>query len=1282
MADESAARASDLLFGVLALQAGLISRGALFAAYHATLADPAPGLAAHLGEQGAVSHAQRTLIEGLVAEHRRRQRGDVEAALTAVLAARADRAALPPADDLAQWATLGFAGPSSDASFSATVADLGDGATIAGPDVATVPNAAAATVVGTMADMGFSVAEATVGRGLGERFEVVSQHASGGLGVVFLARDGELNREVALKRIKDRLADDPVSRARFLLEAEVTGGLEHPGVVPVYGLGTSADGRLYYAMRFIRGESLADAIAAFHADDALKLDPGARSLALRKLLRRFLDVCNTIEYAHGRGVLHRDIKPDNVMVGRYGETLVVDWGIAKVTGRTDPTRAAGERPLSPASGVGATETLAGTTIGTPAYMSPEQASGAIDALGPPSDVYSLGATLYTILTNKPAFEGRDLTAILIAVRNGTFPPPRERDRSIDPALEAICLKAMALLPAGRYPTARALADDLERWMADEPVSARPDPPSERVRRWMRRRRTAVTAGVAAVLVAMVGLAVVLVVQERSNRELRAANNEVQARFALAQKAIRTFHTGVTEDLLLSQKEFAELRDKLLRSARDFYGELEQQLKGRSDRASREALGRAYFEVGELTSTIGSKPDALEAHRRALQIRQSLARDEGATPASLAEVGRSMLAIGMLEKETGRLDESEADLTSGRVLLEGLPPGPTGAGDPEVLADLAVGYERLGLLLDQTGRSVNAMGAHERARDIRARLVKALPDEPRHQARLAKSYQDISELLNKADRTDDALASCEQARDLREALVAAHPAVKNYRFELAANASLLGVLLDKTGRTKEALASHVRAAELLEALVRASPTSAKFQDKLGGAHFHIAWLQTKTGQPDAAVASYGKARDIFRELAESNPKVPDYRSDAVAATVSLGSALVRVGRIDEALRTFEGERAVLDDLVKAQPTVPLYRDNLALIHGRIGKVLSDNGRWAESLAAFTRARDIQRALVTAEPAVAVYGANLAWSEHALGEELARAGRPAEALDAIGRARALLAKLSAANPDVPTYRAELAFTDLGAGQLLSEIGRSAEAEASCVRARDALRALAAAHPTVIGYRAGLAQSDIAVAALLVRSTHPADALEPLSRAAQTWDALMTSSPSIVAYPRGLVEARRALGDLFTRLGRFDRAAAEYETARALARANAAAFPLVADFPVEAALCDEGLGVLALRDGHADDAVERFRHAALALAALPRPRAADLYACSRNRARLLALEPGPGRHVDVDAAEVVATLRRAIAAGFRDAPALAAEPAFDPIRARPDFLFLPLDMIVASP
>jgi serine/threonine protein kinase len=274
----------------------------------------------------------------------------------------------------------------------------------------------------------------------------VRPHAKGGLGQVSVALDLELHREIALKEIQPAHADDPDSRSRFLREGEITGGLEHPGIVPVYGLGCYPDGRPFYAMRFIKGDSLKEAIRHFHEADRGPRDPGERALALRGLLRRFVDVCNAVAYAHARGVLHRDLKPANVMLGPYGETLVVDWGLAKVRGRLEGLPGSDEGTLQVSTAADVALTQAGAVVGTPAYMSPEQASGQPEQVGPASDVYSLGATLYVLLTGTAPFERGDALVVLMRVRAGRFARPRQVKPAVPSAPEAICLKAMALQP--------------------------------------------------------------------------------------------------------------------------------------------------------------------------------------------------------------------------------------------------------------------------------------------------------------------------------------------------------------------------------------------------------------------------------------------------------------------------------------------------------------------------------------------------------------------------------------------------------------------------------------------------------------------------------------------------------------------------------------------------------------------------------------------------------------------------------------------------------------------
>ena len=292
----------DLLFGLLALQLNFIDRDALVNAFHRWIGDRSKPLDRILLERGALSPSRHLLLAGLVEEHIKLHGDD-------------------PGKSLAALSSIG-----------SVLADL---SRIADPELHT-SLAQVSAARGNNDDPLRTMSQASLGASTsaGSRFRILRPHAKGGLGQVSVALDQELDRPVALKEIQDRHADDLHSRSRFVQEAEITGKLEHPGIIPVYGLGHDASGRPFYAMRFIQGDSLKEAIAAFHGDEGLKRDAVARGTRLRELLRRFTDVCNAIAYAHSRGVLHRDLKPGNIMLGPYGETLVVDWGLAKPLGQT------------------------------------------------------------------------------------------------------------------------------------------------------------------------------------------------------------------------------------------------------------------------------------------------------------------------------------------------------------------------------------------------------------------------------------------------------------------------------------------------------------------------------------------------------------------------------------------------------------------------------------------------------------------------------------------------------------------------------------------------------------------------------------------------------------------------------------------------------------------------------------------------------------------------------------------------------------------------------------
>ena len=355
----------------------------------------------------------------------------------------------------------------------------------------------------------------------------LSFHAKGGLGAVYVANDESLHRDVAVKFIHHNLVGDAESEQRFEVEAEVTGRLEHPGVVPLYGIGKSDEGRSFYTMRFIDGQSLDQAIREFYQGKTAGMEKAKAHWQWRQLLRNFVSVCNTIAYAHNRGIVHRDIKPDNVMLGRYDETIVVDWGLAMPVLRDDRFRQSGERTLH-VRAASESGSSSGSRAGTPSYMSPEQHSG-LDA-APASDIYSLGVVLYKILTGTTPLANRNIIELRQRTLTGQLPKPREKHAQVPRPLEAVCLKALALQPAERYATAKELAEDVERYLADEPVEAYREPFMVKVARWARRNRVPVQIGVGAIsVVALITMLASIWLAQLANSEMRAREDALSSK---------------------------------------------------------------------------------------------------------------------------------------------------------------------------------------------------------------------------------------------------------------------------------------------------------------------------------------------------------------------------------------------------------------------------------------------------------------------------------------------------------------------------------------------------------------------------------------------------------------------------------------------------------------------------------------------------------------------------------------------------------------------------------
>lgn len=290
---------------------------------------------------------------------------------------------------------------------------------------------------------------------VGPRYTRTAEHAKGGMGQVWLARDAAIGRDVALKDLRADAGGAPAV-LRFLREARITGQLEHPGVVPVYELGRDArTGRPFYVMRFIRGRTLSEVVAAFHK----QRQAGAYdSMELVTLLTAFVSVCNTIGYAHSHGIVHRDLKGENIILGDFGEVVVLDWGLAKRVDEKEESAARGARQLQ-----GPDRTIMGEVMGTPGYMAPEQAQGRLDLIGPCTDIFGLGAVLYEILSGVPPFPGSDTREVLQKARRGVIVPPRQFWVDVPPGLEGACLKALARKPKDRHARAIDLGHEIQGW---------------------------------------------------------------------------------------------------------------------------------------------------------------------------------------------------------------------------------------------------------------------------------------------------------------------------------------------------------------------------------------------------------------------------------------------------------------------------------------------------------------------------------------------------------------------------------------------------------------------------------------------------------------------------------------------------------------------------------------------------------------------------------------------------------------------------------------------------
>ncbi len=456
-----------------------------------------------------------------------------------------------------------------------------------------------------------------------------------------------VRRKVALKLIKAGM-DSRSVLARFEAERQALALMDHPNIAKVLDGGLTESGRPYFVMEYVKGVPITE-----YCD--------ATRLSVEERLNLFIQVCSALQHAHQKGIIHRDLKPSNILVAPYDDKpvpKVIDFGLAKAMHQSLT-----EKTLY---------TAHETVLGTPLYMSPEQAQLNNLDVDTRADIYSLGVLLYELLTGTTPLERKRFKEaawdeIRRMIREEEPPRPSMRLSSTDtlpslatfrhtePAklkklvrgeLDWIVMKALEKDRTRRYETANGLARDIQRYLDDEVVEARPPSTGYRIGKFVRRHKAQVIAAGLVLLALLAGiagttwglirearaktrLAESLGREQKANADLSAANAKVEARYDLAVDAIKTFHTGVSEDFLLKEEKFKDLRNRLLKSASDFYGKLGALLGKETDVASRRALAQSNFELAELTRKVGRTEDALAAHRAVLAAREALAAEPGA-----------------------------------------------------------------------------------------------------------------------------------------------------------------------------------------------------------------------------------------------------------------------------------------------------------------------------------------------------------------------------------------------------------------------------------------------------------------------------------------------------------------------------------------------------------------------------------------------------------------------------------------------------------------------------
>jgi tetratricopeptide (TPR) repeat protein/tRNA A-37 threonylcarbamoyl transferase component Bud32 len=954
-------------------------------------------------------------------------------------------------------------------------------------------------------------------------YEVLGVLGRGGMGVVYKARQASLRRLVALKMILAGGHATAEQRARFRTEAEAAARLQHPNVVQVHEVGEHG-GLPFFCLEFVDGGSLANRLdgTPWHPRQAAQL---AETLA------------RAVHAAHQRGIVHRDLKPANVLLAEDGTPKVTDFGLAKVLDAT------------------AELTGSGAIMGTPSYMAPEQTGRYAHAVGPATDVYSLGAVLYELLTGRPPFKGETPLATVAQVVADEPVPPRSLQPGLPRDLETVCLKCLQKEPQKRYASAEALADDLRHFLDGEPICARPVGPAGRLWRWCRRNPKVASLLAILTVVLTVGTvtatALWLLAEERRRtaednlREAKHQQERAEESFRDARRAVDEMLTEVGQERLKGVPEMDPVRRALLEKAAAFYHKF---LRERGDDpAVREEAALAYNRAGLINGQLGRLPEAEAAYHKGIALLASLEAQAPHEPRYRQELAQTYFAyLGALHGTNQRYAEAEESMHKGLAIL-----GPLAGEYPRVVEyqeDLADCYNNLGVMYYNTHRLEQAETAHGDALKIRAQLAGARQDTARHQRKVAASHINLGTVYRDSNRLKEAEDSFQKALSISRGLAQEDPDSLDYQHVQGRCHHDLGWLyLHYLGRPSKAESAYGEAVKVYEKLAHGHPAIIDYQSELAHAYEWLAVTYGKLGQSAKAEALSAKVLEIAGPLARLRRDVPRYRDELADAYRHLGWFHLSAGRLEEAESYYDKALPLRKELVEGDDqNVTKYQIALGHLHHERGILYHRQHRFKEAEQAYQEAIRLREKLAKQPPPNAALLEDLAWSYNNLSYTSESLGRPQKADEVRARARDIRKQLVREYPEVLKFSVGLADSYLSEGERLAGSGRPGEALAWYDREIGLLEEVLRQEPAHVEAKKLLCYGHEGRAAALENRGRTREAEKAYGQALEIWQALAAADPEAPAYQGGLAATYSNLGKVLMYRGERSRVALGASTA----------------------------------------------------------------------------------------------------------------------------------------